>query len=257
MHLDKMFSLAGKNAIIIGGSKGIGKGMATGLADAGATVVLASRNQADLNAAEEDIRKETGAEAFGIVADISSLDGIQKLVDEVLSRLGHIDILINAAGVNVRKSCLEFTEEDWDLVQDVQLKYVFFACQAVAKQMVEKGIKGRIINIASVSSSIALKNMVSYCAAKGGLVQMTKALALELAPYNICVNAMAPGYVSTEMTRPIFNDPARVEELMSRIPAKRFGDPEDFAGIAVLLASDAANYITGQLLIADGGWLSS
>ncbi len=252
-----MFSLNGKTAIVVGGSKGIGFGMAVGLAQAGATIVLNSRNQSELDAAAEEITKKTGTQAIGIAGDVTSLETINRIVKRVADEFGHIDILVNAAGVNVRKGCLDFEEEDWDRVQNVQLKAVFFMCQAVARHMVEKGIRGKLINIASISSVIALKNMISYCAAKGGLVQMTKALALELAPYGICANAMAPGYTSTEMTRPLFSDPVKVAEMMSRIPQKRFGEVQDYAGIAVYLASSASDYMTGQLVAVDGGWLSS
>jgi NAD(P)-dependent dehydrogenase (short-subunit alcohol dehydrogenase family) len=253
----EMFSLKGKTAIVVGGSKGIGKGMATGLAQAGAAVVLNSRNQTELDAAAEEIAKKTGAKAIGIAGDVTSLETINTLVKRVADEFGHIDILVNAAGVNVRKSCLDFEEEDWDRVQNVQLKAAFFMCQAVAKHMVENGIRGKLINTASISSVIALRNMISYCAAKGGLVQMTKALALELAPYGICANTIAPGYTSTEMTKPLFSNPAKVAEMMSRIPQKRFGEVHDYAGIAVYLASSASDYMTGQLVIVDGGWLAS
>ena len=252
-----MFSLKGKNAVVIGGSKGIGKGMALGLARAGVTVILVSRNQSDLTAAAKEISEKTNAEAVGISADITSIEAINNLVGKVVGEYGHIDILINSAGVNVRKGCLDFNEEDWDSVQNVQLKYVFFMCQAVAKHMAEKGIKGKIINIASISSVIGLKNMIAYCTAKGGIVQMTKAFAVELAPYGICVNAMAPGYTSTEMTKAVFSDDKRVAEMLSRIPRDRFGIPEDYEGIAVYLASEGSDYLTGQLIVVDGGWLAS
>jgi len=257
MNLESMFSLEGKSAIVVGGSKGIGKGIAIGLAKAGASIVLTSRNQAELDKAAKEISEITGAKAIGIAADMSSLDEIQRVVTESVAEMGKIDILVNCAGVNVRKGCLEYTEEDWDIVQDVQLKSVFFMCQAVAKQMVEKGLRGKIINIASVNSIIALKNMISYVTAKGGIVQMTKAFAVELAEHNICVNCIAPGYTSTEMTKPIFNDPVRLAELMPRIPQKRFGEPEDYAGLAVYLASSASDYQTGQMVTVDGGWTSS
>ena len=252
-----MFSLSGKNALVIGGSRGIGKGMALGLAKAGASVILVSRKQEDLDVASKEIYDISGSKTLGIATDISSLDGINSLVQKTILQVGHIDILINSAGVNVRKSCLEFTEDDWDSVQNVQLKYVFFMCQAVAKHMVGNGIHGKIINIASISSVIALNNMIAYCTAKGGIVQMTRSLALELAPYNICANAMAPGYTATEMTKPIFSDPVRVQEMMPRLPMKRFGEPEDYEGIAVYLASSCSNYLTGQLITIDGGWLAS
>lgn len=256
MSLNEMFSLKGKTAIVIGGSKGIGKGMAEGLASAGANVVICSRNQKDLDAAAADIMQKTSGKAVGIATDITSVEACEVLVTKVADMFGHIDILINAAGVNARKSVLDFTEEDWDKVQNVQLKYVFFMCQAVARHMVANNIKGRIINTASISSVIGLKNMISYCAAKGGIVQMTKGLAVELAEYGINVNCMAPGYTSTEMTAPLFNDPVKRAEMMTRIPQKRFGVPEDYAAIAVYLASPGADYITGQLITVDGGWLA-
>ena len=256
MSLNEMFSLKEKTAIVIGGSKGIGKGMAEGLASAGATVVICSRNQRDLDVAAEDIMRKTGGKAVGIATDITSVAACEDLVSKVVNMFGHIDILINAAGVNARKSVLDFTEEDWDKVQNVQLKYVFFMCQTVAKHMVANNIRGRIINTASISSVIGLKNMISYCAAKGGIVQMTKGMAVELAEYGINVNCMAPGYTSTEMTAPLFNDPVKRAEMMTRIPQKRFGLPEDYAAIAVYLASPGADYITGQLITVDGGWLA-
>ena len=257
MDFNSVFSLSGKTAAIVGGSKGIGKGIALGFAGAGADVVLISRGQSDLDIAAKEISETTGAKAIGIAADISEVDEIRKLVDKVISEAGKIDILVNSAGVNIRKSCLDYTEDEWDTVQNVQLKSVFFMCQAVAKQMVKKEIKGKIINIASVASTIALNHMIAYCAAKGGVVQMTKALALELAPYSICVNALAPGYISTEMTKPIFNDPVRLAELLSRIPQRRFGEVEDCASLAVYLASDGSDYLTGQLITVDGGWTAS
>ena len=253
----ELFSLAGKNAIVVGGSKGIGKSMALGLAKAGASVVITSRSQADLDEAAKEITDLTNAKVVGIAGDITNIVGIQAMVKNAIEQVGNIDILVNSAGVNVRKGCLEFTEEDWDIVQNVQLKSVFFTCQAVAAHMVEKGIRGSIINLASVSSTLGIKNMISYCAAKGGITQLTRALAVELAPYGIRANAMAPGYTATEMTRPVFEDKVRVAELMTRIPLKRFGETSDYEGIAVYLASEASSYHTGQLITLDGGWIAS
>lgn len=250
------FELKGKTAIIIGGSKGLGFGMATGMAEAGADVVLSSRNQDDLDRAAKEISQKTGANVVGIAADITSIEGINNLVDKVVTRFGHIDILLNGAGLNIRKSVLEFEEADWDKVQNVQLKYVFFMCQAVAKHMVENKIKGKIINIASLTSQLGLPNMVSYCAAKGAIVQMTKALANELAPYGINANAIGPGYYETAMTKPIFENVEYAQKLLSRIPTNRFGIPEDLAGTAVFLASEASDYVTGQVLYVDGGFLA-
>jgi NAD(P)-dependent dehydrogenase (short-subunit alcohol dehydrogenase family) len=230
--------------------------MAAGLAKAGADVVICSRNQQQLDAAAREIAEETGGNVVGIAVDIKSLEAIDHLVDAVAGKFGHIDILINGAGLNIRKAALEFTEEDWDTVQDVQLKYVFFMCQTVAKHMVEKGIKGKIINIASLTSALGLKNMVSYCCAKGAIVQLTKALANELAQYGINVNAIGPGYYMTEMTKVLFEDPDHLNGLLTRIPMQRTGLPEDLMGTAVFLASNASDYITGQVVYVDGGWLS-
>ena len=255
LNLESMFSLKGKNAIVIGGSKGIGREMATGLSAAGATVIICSRKQNELDTAAKEIEELTGNAVCGMAADVSTKAGVQKIVDEVVEKFEHIDILLNCAGVNARSSALDFTEEEWDIVQNTQLKGVFLMCQAVGRQMVEKGIKGKIINIGSISSQIGLPNMVSYCSAKGGIAQLTRALAVEWAQYGICVNAMIPGYTKTTMTRPIFENPVRVAELMPRIPLKRFAECEDYRGIAVYLASPASDYVTGTVIPVDGGWL--
>ena len=250
------FSLKEKTAIVVGGSKGLGFGMATGLAQAGANVVLVSRNQGQLDDAAEKISQETGNEnVVGFATDITSVENINGLIAKVCDKFGQVDILFNGAGVNKRFSALEFTEADWDVVQDTQLKYVFFMCLAVAKQMVEKGIKGKIINIASLTSQLGLPNMISYCAAKGAIVQITKAMANEWAQYGINVNAIGPGYYETEMTAPLFADEKRRAELFARIPQKKFGLPSDLAGAAVFLASEASDYVTGQVLYVDGGFL--
>ncbi|MBQ0079832.1 MAG: SDR family oxidoreductase [Eubacterium sp.] len=250
------FSLKGKTAIVVGGGTGLGFGMSTGLAQAGANVVLVSRRQNVLDEAAAKIAEATGNEnVIGVSADITSIENINTLVAKVCEIYGQVDILINGAGVNKRVSAIDFTETDWDIVQDTQLKYVFFLCQAVARQMIEKGIKGKIINIASLTSELGLPNMISYCAAKGAIVQITKAMAGEWAEYGINVNAIGPGYYLTEMTAPLFEDEKRVAELFSRIPQKKFGDPIDLAGAAVYLASEASDYVTGQVLYVDGGFL--
>ena len=252
----QIFSLKGKTALIVGGSRGLGKGMATGLAAAGAEVILVSRSQADCDAAAADITAKTGSKAIGIGMDIKSVAGVNAVVDKAIAEFGKIDILMNAAGINIRMPSLEYTEEAWDDVLDTQLKYVFFMCQAVAKTMIAKGIKGRIINIASLSSVIGLPNIVPYCGAKGAIVQITKALAQEWAPHGINVNAIGPGYYETTMTKAVFEDKARTAELLNRIPLNRFGFPEDLEGAAVFLASAASEYVTGQTVYVDGGFLA-
>lgn len=250
-----LFSLKGKTAIVIGGSKGLSKGMATGFSQAGANVVIVSRKQNELDEAAADIASKTGGVVKGVAADITSVEACQNLVDKVAAEFGQVDILLNGAGLNIRKPITEYMEEDWDKVLDVQLKYVFFMGQAVAKQMIEKNIKGKIINICSLNSELGLKNMVAYVAAKGGIRQMTKAMAHELAQYGISVNAIGPGYFATEMTKPIFENPDNIRRFKERIPFGRTGVPEDLIGTAIFLASPASDYIVGQTIYVDGGYL--
>lgn len=251
----ELFSLHNQVAVVIGGSKGLGKGIASGLALAGATVVLASRNQSELEEAAAEIRYATHGDVIGIAVDITSITAIQEFVSTVLTLKGSIDILVNSAGINIRKKAVEFTEHDWDTVMDTQLKYVFFMNQVVGKAMIAQKVKGRIINVASLTSVLGLKGMVAYGSAKAGIVQMTKALANEWAEYGVRVNAIGPGYYRTEMTQPLFADEKAVESMLGNIPLKRFGLPEDLIGTAILLASDASAYITGQVFYVDGGWL--
>lgn len=251
----ELFSLHKQVAVVIGGSKGLGKGIANGLALAGATVVLASRNQTELEQAAAEIRKATQGDVVALSVDITSIAAIQEFVNTVLTLKGSIDILVNSAGINIRKKAVEFTEYDWDTVMDTQLKYVFFMNQVVGKAMIAQKVKGRIINVASLTSVLGLKGMVAYGSAKAGIVQMTKALANEWAEYGIRVNAIGPGYYRTDMTQSLFDDEKAVESMLGNIPLKRFGLPEDLIGTAILLASDASAYITGQVFYVDGGWL--
>lgn len=252
-----LFSLKDKTAIVIGGSKGLCKGIATGFAQAGANVVISSRKQNELDAAAEDIISKTGGVVKGIAADITSVKACEDLVEKVVAEFGQVDILLNGAGLNIRKPVVDYMEEDWDKVLDVQLKYVFFMGQAVAKQMIKKNIKGKIINICSLNSELGLKNMVAYVSAKGGVKQMTKAMAHELAEYGISVNAIGPGYFETEMTKPIFENPDNIRKFKDRIPFGRTGLPEDLVGTAIFLASPASDYIVGQTIYVDGGYLIS
>lgn len=253
----ELFSLKGKNAIVIGGSRGLGKGMAEGLALAGAQVILSSRDQNALDTAAEELSQKTGNRVIGIAANVTTKEGVEELVNKAEEAFGHVDILLNSAGINIRKPALEYTVEDWDQVQNVQLKAVFLACQAVGNHMVKKGIRGKIINVASVNSRVvAAQNIVSYVSAKGGVMQLTKALAVEWAQYGICVNAIAPGFFKTEMTKVLFEDPVKKQGMLNHIPMKRFGNPQDLAGLAIYFASDLSDYTTGQIMYVDGGWTS-
>lgn len=251
-----IFSLQGKKAVVIGGTKGLGKEMAKALSQAGAVVVIASRNEQECEEQSKKLQNETEKTVYGIVGDISTCAGARQIICKAEDKLGGIDILVNSAGINIRKPSMDYTEQDWDEVQNVQLKGPFFTCQTAAKVMVENNVKGRIINIASINAKIiARPDIVSYVAAKGAVMQMTKALAVEWAAYGITVNSIAPGFFETEMTKVLFEDKKISRKLLEHIPVGRFGNPmTDLAGIVVYFASDASQYTTGQMICIDGGY---
>jgi NAD(P)-dependent dehydrogenase (short-subunit alcohol dehydrogenase family) len=250
------FNLNGKVSLITGGSRGIGIGIAKSLAAIGSEVVIVSRTKSQLKEASEEIVAATGKHIGTICGDVSDLSAHEFIVDETINQFGRIDVLVNNAGSNIRKPFLEVTVEDFETVMQIQLKSVFFLSQSVARKMVKSG-GGKIINISSLSSQIGVANISIYAAAKGGVFSLTKSLSLELAPYGITVNAVAPGYVRTAMTEAAFLDPKRQEWMLSRIPLKRFGQPEDIGGAVAFLAAPAGNYLTGEVIFVDGGWLSS
>lgn len=254
MILDEM-SLTGKTAIVTGASRGLGKAMALGLAEAGADVVLVSRGMPELRAAAQEIGR-LGRSALPISADVSNLKDVGAMVERVVSEFGRIDILVNNAGTTVRMPSESFTEEAWDKVIDVNLKGAFFCAQAVGKVMINQS-SGKIINIASLLSVIGVPTAVAYAASKGGISQLTKTLAVEWAKYNINVNAIGPGYFRTDLTKPLQEDKDRSAQILSRIPMRRWGDPDDLKGVVVFLASEASDYITGQTIYVDGGWLAA
>jgi 2-deoxy-D-gluconate 3-dehydrogenase len=253
-YLDSLFSIKGKVAIVTGGGRGLGRGMALALAGAGSDVALVSRTETELNQVVEEIEKE-GGKATAFPADISRASGIQALVHSIHMAKGQIDILVNNAGFIIRKSALEFTLEDWESQVGVNLKAAYFASQAVGKIMKEQG-QGKIINIGSLTSFIGLQNIPVYGITRGGIVAMTRSLAIEWAKYHINVNVIVPGYFQTKQTAPLFADVKKKEWLISRIPWGRAGLPEDLAGTVIFLASRASDYITGQTVIVDGGWLA-
>jgi 2-deoxy-D-gluconate 3-dehydrogenase len=252
MILDR-FNLSGKVAIVTGSSTGLGEGMAHGLAEAGADIVGVYNKDLPRN---QDKIEAQGRRFLGVQADLSSRMPIDGIIQKAVKTFGKIDILVNNAGIIRRNKTLDFTEKDWDDVMNVNLKSLFFLCQAAARQFVSQGTGGKIINIASLLSFQGGILVPSYTASKSGVMGLTRLLACEWAPHNINVNAIAPGYMATRNTQPIRDDPVRNKQLLERIPAGRWGTPEDLQGAVVFLASDASRYMHGYTLAVDGGWLA-
>lgn len=247
------FDLSGKTAIVTGANTGIGQGLALALAEAGADIAAVGRS----NPTEtQTLIVKIGRKFAFVEADLSSISGVGDISAKVESSLGPVDILVNNAGVIKRNDALDFTEEEWDSVMDVNLKTAFFLSQAVARRMVDEGLSGKIINIASMLSFQGGIRVASYTASKSGIAGLTKLLANEWASKNICVNAIAPGYIATNNTSALRADEIRNAEILRRIPAERWGEPNDLAGAAVFLASTASNYVHGITLAVDGGWLA-
>lgn len=245
--------LDGRVALVTGGSRGLGLGMALALAHAGADIALAARTIEQLEQAAELVRA-TGQQVLTLPTDVSDVTAVQLMVRRAAEHFGRLDILVNGAGINIRQPVDSFTEADWDRLMAVNLKSVFFACQEAAKVMRRQG-KGKIINLGSLSFEIVVPNIALYAISKGGLRQLTRALAVEWAADQINVNAIAPGRFWTAMTDVIFSNDELYESAVSVIPQRRPGIPADLAGATVLLASDASDYITGQTIVVDGGWL--
>jgi len=253
MILEKM-SLKGKAGIVTGVSRGLGKGIAIGLAQAGADLAITGRNLEKIERVAEEI-KSWGGEVLPLQVEVTRKEDIDRMVGKTLERFGKIDFLFNNAGKITRVPSEEFSEKDWDEEINVNLKGTFLCCQAVGRVMIKQK-RGKIINISSVASFIGGKNIPAYSASKGGVSQLTKSLASDWAKYNIRVNAIGPGYFMTDFTEALRRDPERFSAINARIPLGRWGEPEDLAGIAVFLASDASDYITGQTIFVDGGWLA-
>lgn len=246
-----LFDIKGKNAIVTGASRGIGYGIAKGFAEAGANLICICRSM------PEDVLEEF--RSFGVRAeaysfDLSEPEKIPALVEKILQDWGRIDILVNNAGAQRRNNCADFTDEDWDFVMNVNAKSVFVLCREVGRHMVQRG-SGKIVNFASLLSFQGGYRVPAYSASKGAVMQFTKTFANEWAKLGVNVNCIAPGYIDTEMNVALVNDPTRNEQITTRIPAGRWGHPEDLVGAAIFLCSPASDYVHGTTLIVDGGWM--
>lgn len=253
-----MQNLKNKVALITGARQGMGKSHAIALAKQGAKVVVTDINQADCQKVVDEIKKFND-EAIAFKLDVSDKSEVDSVVAAIVKKFGQLDILINNAGIAQFKPFLELSEEDWDRTIDINLKGEFLCAQAAARVMKErKG--GVIVNIASVAmgqQGIGMPNVAHYCASKGGIVAMTEALATELAPFNIRVNAIAPGMIETPMIDVVKSNPKMLEEMLQRVPLKRVGRSEEVSELVVFLASDSSSYMTGSVVVIDGGWLAT
>jgi NAD(P)-dependent dehydrogenase (short-subunit alcohol dehydrogenase family) len=247
--------LTGKTAVVIGGTSGIGRAIALGLAEAGADVVPTSRRMEQVEASATEI-EERGRRSLRVVSDVSQFASLQSLLDTCIAAFGKVDILVNSAGRTKRAPTLDFPEEDWAAILDTNLSGTLRACQVFGRHMIERGY-GRIVNIASLASFVALHEVAAYSASKAAVASLTKSLAVEWAVHGVNVNAIAPGVFRTALNQKLLDQSERGRELLLRTPMRRFGKVEELAGAAVFLASDAASFVTGEVLVVDGGFLAS
>jgi NAD(P)-dependent dehydrogenase (short-subunit alcohol dehydrogenase family) len=251
MKVDITSGLKNQAVLITGGSKGIGKECALAFGEAGARVGIVARNEEEIQRTVQEL-KEIGCEAIGIKADVSNVEDIRYMMEQFVTYFGTIDILVNSAGINKPTKAIDVTEELWDSMLNINLKGAFFAAQEAAKVMLKNG-KGKIINLSSQMGSVGYYDRAPYCASKGGLDNMIKALAVEWAPY-ICINNVAPTFVETPFTEGFFKNEDFLKEVISRIPMGRIGQPKDIVGAVIYLASEYADMVTGTTLKVDGGW---
>ena len=247
--------LNGKIAVVIGGTSGIGRAIAHGLADAGADVVPTSRRLEQVEAAAAEI-EERGRRSIRVASDVSDRDSLKRVLDEAVKAFGKVDILVNSAGRTKRAPTLDFPEDEWNDIMETNLTGTLRACQVFGRHMLEREY-GRIINIASLSTFVALHEVAAYCASKAAVASLTKSLAVEWSPRGVCVNAIAPGVFRTALNQKLLDESDRGREFLLRTPMKRFGKVEELAGAAVFLASDAASFVNGEILTVDGGFLAS
>ncbi|HZD30993.1 MAG TPA: glucose 1-dehydrogenase [Candidatus Angelobacter sp.] len=251
----KALDLSGRTAVVIGGTSGIGRALALGLAEAGADVVPTSRRVDLVEAAAGEV-EALGRRSLVCASDVLDRASLERLLSEAVAKFGKVDILINCAGRTKRAPTLDFSEADWDAILDTNLSGALRVSQAFGRHMLEHGY-GRIVHIASVASFVALYEVAAYAASKAAVASLTKSLALEWGHRGVCVNAIAPGVFPTDLNRSLLEGTARGREFLTRIPMKRFGDVHELCGAAVFLASEAASYVNGEVIVVDGAFLAS
>lgn len=249
----KLFDMSGRVAIVTGGSKGLGLAMAAGMASAGAKIMIVNRNTEEGQSAAEELAKTYGTQVVAFAADVTDPEQVDAMVQSAMDTFGRIDVLINNAGINIRGAIDELTYEEFQKVMEVNVNGLWLASKAVVPHMKKAGW-GRIINLASTLGLVGLANRTPYTSSKGAVVQMTRALGLELAPFNICVNAICPGPFLTEMNLPIADSEEAKKFIVGATAMARWGELKEIQGVAIFLASEASSYVTGSMLTVDGGW---
>lgn len=249
------FDLTGRAAVVVGGTSGIGRAIAHGLAEAGADVVCTSRRLEQVETVAAEI-ESFGRRTLRVTSDVSDRVSLQNLLDKCVGEFGKVDILVNSAGRTKRAPSLDFAEEDWNDILETNLTGTLRACQIFGRQMIEQKY-GRIVNIASLSTFVSLFEVAAYSASKAAVASLTKSLAIEWAKHGVNVNAIAPGVFKTDLNRNLLESTERGKEFQMRTPMGRFGEVEELAGAAIFLASDAASFVTGEVLVVDGGFLAS